>query len=106
MLFRRFLYPRKRFRPQALLTPLLDDKTYPTKDLLEVCHERWEIELGDDDLKTELLEQRESLRSKSVSAVEQEAWGVLLAHNLVRQEMARIGRLARSRRIASASPAC
>lgn len=93
MLFRRLLYQRKGFRPQALLTSLLDDKTYPATDVIEVYHERWEIELGYDELKTELLEQRESLRSKSVSAVEQEAWGVLLAYNLVRQEMVRIGKL-------------
>lgn len=75
MLFRRLVYQRKGFRPQALLTSLLDDKTYPATDAIEVYHERWEIELGDDELKTELLEQRESLRSKSVAAVEQEAWG-------------------------------
>jgi hypothetical protein len=87
------LYQRKGFRPQALLTSLLDDKTYPATDVIEVYHERWEIELGYDELKTKLLEQRESLRSKSVAAVEQEAWGVLLAYNLVRQEMVRIGRL-------------
>lgn len=49
--------------------------------------------LGYDELKTEPFEQRESLRSKRVAAVEQEAWGVLLACNLVRHEMVRIGRL-------------
>jgi hypothetical protein len=42
-----------------------------------------------------MLEQKESLRSQRVEAVEQEAWGVLLAYNLVRQEMVRLGKLCR-----------
>ena len=40
---------------------------------LVLYHERWEIELGYDELKMEPFEQRESLRSKRVAAVEQEA---------------------------------
>lgn len=56
-------------------TFLFDDRTYAATDGIAVYHERWEIELGDDELNAERLEQRESLRSKSVSAVEQAAWG-------------------------------
>ena len=37
-----------------------------------------------------MLERLETIRSKSRAAVEQEMWGVLVAYNLVRVEMARI----------------
>lgn len=53
-------------------------------------HERWEIELGYDEIKTEVLEREESIRSKSPTAVAQEIWGILLAYNLVRLEMERV----------------
>ena len=39
---------------------------------------------------TECLERLETIRSKSVAGVEHELWGVLLAYNLIRLEMARI----------------
>lgn len=63
--------------------------------MVAAYHERWEVELGFDEVKTEMLEQKESLRSQRIEAVEQEAWGVLLAYNLVRQEMVRLGKLCR-----------
>ena len=49
-----------------------------------------EIELGYDEIKTEVLGAQESIRSKSPTAVEQELWGILLAYNLVRLEMERV----------------
>ena len=57
---------------------------------MALYHERWEIELGYDELKTEMLDREEALRSKSPVAVAQELWGVLLAYNLVRLEMERV----------------
>jgi IS4 transposase len=68
----------------------LDAEAYPAKDLAAVYHERWELEIGYDEIKTELLLQKESLRSKSVVGVYQEMWGILLAYNLVRLEMERV----------------
>ena len=53
-------------------------------------HERWEIELGFGELKTDMLERLETIRSKSPAAVTQEMWGLLIAYNLVRLEMQRI----------------
>ena len=50
----------------------------------------WEIELGYDEIKTEVLEREEAIRSKSPEAVGQELWGILLAYNLVRLEMERV----------------
>lgn len=92
---RRLCYQRKGFRRQAVLTSLLDPKEYPATKVVAAYHERWEVELGFDEVKTEMLEQKESLRSQRVEAVEQEAWGVLLAYNLVRHEMVRLGKLCR-----------
>lgn len=83
-------YHHKGFRPQKLLTSLLDAAAYPAKELAAVYHERWELEMGYDEIKTELLLQKESLRSKSVVGVYQEMWGILLAYNLVRLEMERV----------------
>lgn len=83
-------YQRKGFRPQLLLTSLVDDKRYPAAELRALYHERWEIELGFGEIKTDMLERLETIRSKCPTAVAQEMWGVLIAYNLVRLEMERI----------------
>jgi hypothetical protein len=88
-------YQRKGFPPQTLLTSLRDPKQFPAKELVGLYHERWEIELGYDELKTEILDREEAIRSKSPVAVAQELWGILLAYNLVRLEMERIADEAR-----------
>jgi len=80
-------YQREGFRPQVLLTSLLDAKTHPAAEIVELYHERWEIELGYDEIKTETLEQFESIRSKTAERVRQEVWGLAIAYNLVRREM-------------------
>jgi hypothetical protein len=49
--------------PRLLLTSLLDPIRYPAAELVALYHERWEQELGYDELKTELLEREEALRS-------------------------------------------
>ena len=87
-------YHRKGFRPQTLLTSLLDAQAYPAAELVSVYHERWELELGYDEIKTEMLERRETLRSRAAWSVYQEMWGVLLAYNLVQLERARLAALA------------
>ena len=83
-------YQRKGYPPQLLLTSLVDATRYPAAELRALYHERWEIELGFGEIKTDMLERLETIRSKSRAAVEQEMWGVLVAYNLVRVEMARI----------------
>lgn len=88
-------YQRKGFRPQTLLTSLLDAEQYPAAEIIALYHERWELELGYDELKTELLEREETIRSKTREGVEQELWGLLLAYNLVRLEMERVARSAK-----------
>ena len=76
--------------PGWLLTSLVDAKLYPPEEIAALYHERWEIELGYDEIKTEMLQHAAPLRSKTVEGVKQEIWGVLLAYNLVRLEMEQI----------------
>lgn len=87
-------YQRKGFRPQRLVTSLTDATRYRAKDLVELYHERWEVELVYDDVKTEMLEREEAIRSQSPRGVSQEVLGILLAHNLVRLEMERVAKKA------------
>jgi hypothetical protein len=87
MILRAIRYQKKGFHEQLLVTSLLDPEQYPAAELRELYHERWEIELGYDEIKTHTLEQEESLRSQSPELVKQEMWGVLIAYNLVRKQM-------------------
>lgn len=80
-------YQRRGFRPQVLLTSLLDPTAYPAAEIVALYHERWELETGFDEIKTHALERLETLRSKSPQRVLQELWGLALAYNLVRLEM-------------------
>jgi hypothetical protein len=82
-------YQVKGFRPQTILTSLLDSEKYPAAEIVALYHERWELELGYDEIKTEMLDRLETIRSRTVKGVEQELWGILLAYNLVRLEMER-----------------
>jgi hypothetical protein len=83
-------YQRPGFRPQTLLTSLLDPSLYPAKEIVQLYHERWEIELGYDEIKTHTLERQETLRSRSSRQVIQELWGLAIGYNLVRLEMQRV----------------
>ena len=89
---RAITYQRPGFEPRTIMTSLRDPKLYPGDELRELYHERWEIELGYDELKTELMDSEPTLRSKTPMGVRQEVWGTLLAYNLVRLEMNRIAR--------------
>jgi hypothetical protein len=83
-------YRRPGFRPQTLLTSMLDPKSHPAQEIVALYHERWEIELGFDEVKTDMLERQEAIRSKTPKGVLQELWAIGLAYNLVRLEMERI----------------
>jgi hypothetical protein len=83
-------YQRKGHPPSTLLTSLVDAKRYPANELRALYHERWEVELGFGEIKTDMLQQEETIRSKSPDAVMQELWGVLLAYNLIRLEIEKI----------------
>lgn len=69
-----------------LLTTLLDHEAAPAKELACSYHERWEVELTIDEIKThELFGHR--LRSQKPVGVLQELYGLLLAHYAVRSLM-------------------
>lgn len=83
-------YKRRGFAPQLLLTSLLDPKRYPAAEIVALYHERWEIELGYNEVKRFMLRREESTRSKSPRGVAQELWGLAIAYNLVRFEAERV----------------
>jgi transposase IS4-like protein/DDE family transposase len=83
-------YQRRGFPPQTLLTSLLDPKRYPAAEIVALYHERWEIELGYNEVKRVMLAREESTRSKSPRGVAQELWGLGIAYNLVRYEAERV----------------
>lgn len=88
-------YKRRGFPQATLLTSLLDPKAYPAKELIALYHERWECELGYDELKTHLLDRQEAIRSRTPDGVRQELWGIAIAYNLIRLEMERAAAEAR-----------
>src|SRR5437867_1813299 len=86
---------RRGFRPYWVFTSLRNPATHPAAELAALYHERWELELAFDELKTHTCERAEALRSKAPARVEQEVWGLLLAYNLVRLVMSRAAPRAR-----------
>lgn len=83
-------YQKQGFQPQTLVTSMLDNVAFPKTEIVPLYHERWELELGYDEIKTEMLEREETIRSKTVMGVNQELWGLFLVYNLVRLEMEKI----------------
>ena len=71
-----------------LFTTLLDPDQTPANDLAAAYHQRWEIELTFDELKTHQRGPRLVLRSKSPELVKQEIWGHLCCHYAIRTLMA------------------
>jgi hypothetical protein len=67
-----------------LITTILDSKRAPAKELAALYHERWEIETALDELKTHLRGAQIVLRSKTPELVEQEFYGLLMAHFAIR----------------------
>ena len=71
-----------------LVTTLLNPRVAPARTLLNLYHERWEIELVIDEIKTHERGQRKVLRSKTPEGVRQELYGIYLAHYAVRALLA------------------
>ena len=67
-----------------LVTTLLNPRVAPALALIELYHERWEVELVIDEIKTHERDQRKVLRSKTPEGVCQEISGIYLAHYAVR----------------------
>jgi Transposase DDE domain/Insertion element 4 transposase N-terminal len=67
-----------------LVTTLLNPRVAPALALVELYHERWEVELVLDEVKTHERLYRKVLRSKTPEGVRQELYGLFLAHYAVR----------------------
>lgn len=74
----------------TILTSLTDAKAFPRTEIIELYHERWELEIGYGEMKVHLVEHGEPLRSKTPDGIRQEVWGILLAYNLVRTQIERM----------------
>lgn len=70
-----------------LVTNILDPDAAPALELAALYQERWEIEGVFDEFKTHLRANSTVLRSKTPELVQQELWGLLLAHFAIRQLM-------------------
>lgn len=88
-------YQRKGHPRSTLLTSLLDPETAPAKELVALYHERWELELGYDEIKTHMLDRQEAIRSRTPEGVRQELWGIAIAYNLIRLEIERVAKIAK-----------
>jgi hypothetical protein len=72
----------------TIVTTILDPDEASALELAVAYHERWEIELAIDEVKTHQRGPGVILRSKSPEMAEQELWGLLLTHYGVRRLMA------------------
>jgi hypothetical protein len=70
-----------------LVTNILQPQDAPALELAALYHERWEVESVFDEFKTHMRSASTVLRSKTPELVEQELWGLLLAHFAIRQLM-------------------
>lgn len=66
-----------------LITTLTDPLEAPAKQLVELYHQRWEIETSFCELKSTILGGR-VLRARHPSGVEQELWALLTAYQILR----------------------
>lgn len=71
----------------VLITSILNSVLAPAAELAAAYHERWEIEMGYDEIKNHLKEPGECLRSKTPELVIQEFYGYLMTHFTIRSLM-------------------
>ena len=74
--------------PERFLATSLPKNQHDAAKIIELYHQRWEIELGYREIKCTMLRKAIALRSKKITLVYQELYGLLLAYNLIRYEMA------------------
>ncbi len=70
-------------------TTWLNPRTAPARELLVLYHERWEIEIVVDEIKTHLRVQQKVLRSHTPEGVRQELYALFLVHFAIRALMYR-----------------
>ncbi len=74
-------------RVYRLATTWLNPRTAPAKELLVLSHERWEIEIVVDEIKTHLRVQQKVLRSHTPQGVLQELYALFVVHFAIRALM-------------------
>ena len=67
-----------------LLTTLLDPERYPAEALIELYHERWEIEVAIDEIDTHQRLLQRTLRSQTPAGVIQELYGTIIGYYALR----------------------
>jgi hypothetical protein len=72
-----------------VLTTLLDHEEFPAREIAELYARRWQIEIAFFHLKQSVRGGRRELRGQSPALARQEAWGLLLIHNLTATAVAR-----------------
>ncbi|MFA5206301.1 MAG: IS4 family transposase [Lentisphaeria bacterium] len=77
----------KEHETYRLITTILKPDRAPASELAALYHERWEIEMALDELKTHLRGNKVVLRSKSPDLVRQEFYGLMLTHFAIRALM-------------------
>lgn len=82
-------------KPSYLLTSMINRREYPAEKIRECYGRRWQIETSYREIKHTMLGMALSLRSHEVKTTRQEIWGILIAYNLVRLEMARAATVAK-----------
>ena len=75
-----------------LATTLLNARLAPALELVVLYHERWEVELAFDEIKTHQRQYQKVLRSKTPEGVRQEIYATVLAHYAVRSLMVQAAR--------------
>ena len=76
-------------RVYRLGTTWLNPRTAPAKEVLVLYHERWEIEIVVDEIKTHLRVQQKVLRSHTPEGVRQELYALFVVHYAIRALMYR-----------------
>jgi Transposase DDE domain/Insertion element 4 transposase N-terminal len=72
-----------------ILTTLLDHERYPAREIAALYGERWQIEIAFLHLKKTVRGARRALRGQSPELARQEAWALLLIHNMTAAAAAR-----------------
>jgi Insertion element 4 transposase N-terminal/Transposase DDE domain len=70
-----------------LITTLTNHREHPAGELAALYAERWEFELGLDEIETHQIAHNRVLRSRRPDLVEQELWGLLVTHYAIRHLM-------------------
>jgi Insertion element 4 transposase N-terminal/Transposase DDE domain len=72
-----------------VLTTLLDHEELPAREIAGLYAQRWQIEIAFLHLKATVRGSRRELRGQSPALARQEAWGLLLIHNITATAVAR-----------------